>query len=72
MSQVASQSRSQPEQGAKPSAILRAQGVQKAYRMGDETVTILRHIDLTLREGEFVAPSRHLPLGDAGRFETVS
>jgi lipoprotein-releasing system ATP-binding protein len=55
MSQVASQSRSQPEQGAKPSVILRVQGVQKAYRMGDETVTILRHIDLTLREGEFVA-----------------
>jgi ABC-type lipoprotein export system ATPase subunit len=35
--------------------ILRAQGIKKAYHMGEETLAILKHVDLTLREGEFVA-----------------
>jgi len=36
-------------------AILRAQAVKKAYQMGEAPLVILKHIDLTLREGEFVA-----------------
>src|SRR2546423_796879 len=55
MSQVASQSKSRANGAAGASVILSAQGVKKSYRMGDETISILRHIDLTLREGEFVA-----------------
>ncbi|MDB5299138.1 MAG: lolD 2 [Phycisphaerales bacterium] len=36
-------------------AILRASGLKKSYRSGDEELLILKHVDLTLREGEFVA-----------------
>jgi lipoprotein-releasing system ATP-binding protein len=36
-------------------AILRAQGVKKAYKMGEETVQVLKQIDLTIQAGEFVA-----------------
>ncbi len=35
--------------------ILRAQGLRKSFRMGDSTVTVLKHADLTLNTGEFVA-----------------
>ncbi|HYE19107.1 MAG TPA: ABC transporter ATP-binding protein [Tepidisphaeraceae bacterium] len=35
--------------------ILRATNVHRAFRMGDQTVTVLRGADLTLRRGEFVA-----------------
>ncbi len=35
--------------------ILRAQGIQRLFRMGGETLTILKHVDLTLLAGEFVA-----------------
>jgi lipoprotein-releasing system ATP-binding protein len=54
MSQVAPQSVPSTAKSERP-VILRAQGVKKSYRMGDETLFILKHIDLTLREGEFVA-----------------
>lgn len=37
------------------SSILRARGIKKAYRMGEETTVILRHVDLALMPGEFVA-----------------
>jgi lipoprotein-releasing system ATP-binding protein len=41
---------------AKPGqAILRAQGVRKTFRMGDSTVQVLKHVDLSLQAGEFVA-----------------
>ena len=36
-------------------AILRARGVRKTFRMGDSTVEVLKHVDLTLKPGEFVA-----------------
>jgi lipoprotein-releasing system ATP-binding protein len=37
------------------SPILRAQGVRKTFRMGDSTVQVLKHVDLSLQPGEFVA-----------------
>lgn len=36
-------------------AILRASGLRKSFRMGDSIIEVLKHIDLTVREGEFVA-----------------
>ena len=36
-------------------AILRAKGLRKTFRMGDSTVEVLKHADLTLKPGEFVA-----------------
>jgi lipoprotein-releasing system ATP-binding protein len=35
--------------------ILRAQAVRKTFKMGDSTVQVLKHVDLTLQAGEFVA-----------------
>jgi lipoprotein-releasing system ATP-binding protein len=35
--------------------ILRAQGIKRAFQVGQETSVVLRHVDLTLRQGEFVA-----------------
>src|SRR5207302_5891147 len=42
---------------AKPNTgpILRAGGIKKVFRMGEEDVNVLKHIDLILRPGEFVA-----------------
>ena len=37
------------------SSILRAAGLVKSFRMGDQTLTVLKHVDLSLRPGEFVA-----------------
>ena len=37
------------------SPILRARGVKKSFRMGEVESHVLKHIDLTLRPGEFVA-----------------
>jgi len=39
----------------KAHAILKAAGVRKSYRMGATRVEVLRGIELTVREGEFVA-----------------
>jgi lipoprotein-releasing system ATP-binding protein len=36
-------------------AILRASGLRKTFRMGESTLTVLKNIDLSVREGEFVA-----------------
>ena len=36
-------------------AILRTQGLRKTFRMGDSTVEVLKHVDLTIKPGEFVA-----------------
>jgi lipoprotein-releasing system ATP-binding protein len=50
------QSASQPAPASvRTGAILRAQGVKKAYKMGEETVQVLKQIDLTIQAGEFVA-----------------
>jgi ABC-type lipoprotein export system ATPase subunit len=35
--------------------ILRASGLRKTFRMGDASLTVLKHADLTIRPGEFVA-----------------
>src|SRR3954452_16870663 len=53
MSQSASQL--SPSQRSTERPILRAVGVKKSYRMGEETVQVLKHVDLTLKPGEFVA-----------------
>lgn len=39
----------------KSQAILKAAGVRKSYRMGATRVEVLRGVELTVREGEFVA-----------------
>ncbi len=36
-------------------AILRASGLRKSFRMGESVVTVLKNVDLAVREGEFVA-----------------
>jgi lipoprotein-releasing system ATP-binding protein len=35
--------------------ILRASGVQKSFKMGDSSVPVLKHVDLAVRRGEFLA-----------------
>jgi lipoprotein-releasing system ATP-binding protein len=48
--------RSAPARAAGTAApILRATGLLKSFRMGDQTLTVLKHVDLTMRAGEFVA-----------------
>jgi lipoprotein-releasing system ATP-binding protein len=36
-------------------AILRAGGIKKTFRMGESTVQVLRHVDVSIRRGEFLA-----------------
>jgi lipoprotein-releasing system ATP-binding protein len=52
MSQVV---QSSPPAPAATTAILRASGVAKKFRMGDSELTVLKRVDLSLRQGEFVA-----------------
>lgn len=40
---------------ASAAAILSAQGLKKSFRMGDSEVHVLRHVDLSVRQGEFIA-----------------
>jgi lipoprotein-releasing system ATP-binding protein len=40
---------------ASKTVILRAQALKKTFRMGDSEVTVLKHVDLSLQAGEFVA-----------------
>ncbi|MCC7351115.1 MAG: hypothetical protein IT446_11145, partial [Phycisphaerales bacterium] len=35
--------------------ILRAQGLRKSFRMGDTRIEVLKSVDLTVRQGEFIA-----------------
>ncbi len=35
--------------------ILRATGIRKSFRMGDSDLLVLKHVDMTLRAGEFIA-----------------
>src|ERR1700709_2040051 len=54
MAQIASQ-----PAGSEPKSdreiILRATGIRRVFKMGDEELTILRNLDLTLLSGDFVA-----------------
>ncbi len=52
-----SQALTQPPPIALPSdrTILRASGVKKTFRMGESTVQVLKHADVTIRAGEFLA-----------------
>ncbi|HET6248772.1 MAG TPA: ABC transporter ATP-binding protein [Tepidisphaeraceae bacterium] len=43
------------EDKSDPAVILRAQAIRKSYQMGDTPLVILKHVDLSLRKGEFVA-----------------
>src|SRR5688572_12361428 len=36
-------------------AILRTRGLRKTFQMGDSTVEVLKHVDLSIKPGEFVA-----------------
>jgi len=54
MSQTATQIAAGNSKSERP-AILRAQGIKKTYATGRDVLQILKHVDLTLREGEFVA-----------------
>src|SRR5215203_7472604 len=36
-------------------AILRTRGLRKTFQMGDSTVEVLKHVDLAIKPGEFVA-----------------
>ncbi len=36
-------------------AIVRVQAVRKSFQMGDSVITVLKHVDLTVRAGEFIA-----------------
>jgi lipoprotein-releasing system ATP-binding protein len=40
---------------ASSTPILRAQGLKKSFRMGDSVIEVLRHIDLSVKPGEFLA-----------------
>jgi len=54
MSQTATQVVAHSSKSERPT-ILRAQGIKKTYETGRDVLQILKHVDLTLREGEFVA-----------------
>ena len=47
--------RSAPATPPKDASILRATGLVKSFQMGDQRFTVLKHVDLALRPGEFVA-----------------
>jgi lipoprotein-releasing system ATP-binding protein len=53
MSQLSSQPAASSDQTV--AAILRATAVKKAFRMGDSNIQVLKHVDLIVRPGEFVA-----------------
>src|SRR5262245_58102375 len=53
MSQIASQAI--PKKTATGEAILRAAGLKKSFRMGESVIQVLKHVDLSVKPGEFVA-----------------
>jgi lipoprotein-releasing system ATP-binding protein len=44
-----------PAKPASGEVILRASAVKKSFRMGESTIQVLKHADLSLKTGEFVA-----------------
>src|SRR5947209_8362321 len=40
---------------ARGTEILRARSISRSFRMGESSVAVLKHVDLTLHAGEFVA-----------------
>jgi lipoprotein-releasing system ATP-binding protein len=52
-----SQTLKQPElpRADTSAVILRASGVKKSFRMGESVIQVLKHVDLAVRSGEFVA-----------------
>src|SRR3954469_1044932 len=54
MSRVTDQP-TRPTKQTTGSPILRAQGVQKTFRMGDSWLPVLKHCDLSVQPGEFIA-----------------
>jgi lipoprotein-releasing system ATP-binding protein len=44
-----------PDSASDSSPILKARGLQRAFKVGQVTSEVLKHVDLTLRRGEFVA-----------------
>ena len=52
MSQLIEASSPKPKTEA---AILRASGIKRSFKMGDSTLVVLKHVDLTVRPGEFIA-----------------
>ena len=44
-----------PLASEKEAPILRVRSIRRAFRMGQETSLVLKHVDLTVRAGEFVA-----------------
>src|SRR6266516_4804242 len=55
MSQIKAQSPPAPDRTQAGPTILRARNVHRFFEMGDSTINILKGVDLTLREGEFIA-----------------
>jgi len=45
----------QPPPSTSKDAILRATGIKKTFKMGDHEIGVLKHVDLTVQHGEFVA-----------------
>jgi lipoprotein-releasing system ATP-binding protein len=44
-----------PPQSASPKFILHCARLKKSFRMGDSVVQVLKHVDLFVRDGEFIA-----------------
>jgi lipoprotein-releasing system ATP-binding protein len=44
-----------PQPATTTDPILRATALRKSFRMGDSTVEVLKHVDLVVRRGEFLA-----------------
>jgi lipoprotein-releasing system ATP-binding protein len=55
MSRTTPKSTSATETSDSPGPILRARGIQRAFKMGDSSVQVLKGCNLTLKQGEFVA-----------------
>src|SRR5256885_2778317 len=44
-----------PAPATSTDAILRASALKKTFTMGEHEITVLKHVDLSVRHGEFVA-----------------
>jgi lipoprotein-releasing system ATP-binding protein len=44
-----------PQNARRDAIILRCSGLRKSFRMGDSVIEVLKHVDLSVRSGEFVA-----------------